>query len=116
MKQDFDKIEAFRIGMNTLIWFHCHVKDHYDREGAEQRLHELMAAWHKSEEDVVRITVKEALDTVNARSRAFVGQLADKLELPIQWEDFKSYWDTLSKDERNELIKRAVALHSEATA
>ena len=116
MKQNFDKIEAFRVGMNTLIWFYCHVKDHYDREGAEQRLHELMAAWHKSEEDVVRITVKEALDTVNARSRALVGQLADKLGFPTEWEDFKVYWDTLGKDERHGLIKQAVALHSEATA
>ena len=116
MKQDFYMIEAFRIAMNTLTWFHCHVKDHYDREGAEQRLHELMAAWHKSEEDVVRITVKEALDTVNARSRALVGQQADKLGLPIEWEDFKVHWDTLGKDERNGLIKRAVALHSKATA
>ena len=112
MKQDFDMIEAFRIAMNTLTWFHCRVKDHYDREMAEQRLHELMAAWHKSEEDVVRITVKEALDTVNARSRALVGQQADKLGLPTEWEDFKCYWGILSKDERNGLIKQAVALHS----
>lgn len=53
MKQKFDKIEAFRVGMNTLIWLHCHVKDHYDRETAGQRLHELMAAWNKSEDYVV---------------------------------------------------------------
>lgn len=116
MKQKFDKIEAFRVGMNSLTLLHCHVKDHYDRETAEQRLHELMAAWHKSEDYVVRTIVQEALDTVNARSRAIVGQQADKLGLPTEWEDFKVYWDTLEKDERNALVMRAVALHGEATA
>lgn len=85
MKQDFDNIEAFRIAMNILTRFHCRVKDHYDREGAEQRLHELMAAWYKSEEDVVRITVKEALDTVNARSRALVVQ--------PEHQHFRCEWD-----------------------
>lgn len=53
---------------------------------------------------------------MNARSRAIVGQVADKLGLPAEWEDFKAYWDTLGKDEKNALVKRAVAFHSEATA
>lgn len=115
MKQEFDMIEAFHVGMNTLTWLHCRVKDYYDRETAEQRLHELMATWHKSEDYVVRTIVQEAMDAVNARSRAIVWQLGDKLGLPTEWEDFKVYWDTLGKDERNVLVKRAVALHSEVT-
>lgn len=86
------------------------------RETAAQRLHESMAAWHKSEGYVVRAIVREALDTINARSRAIVGQQADKLGFPTKWEDFKAYWDTLGKDERNVLVKRAVAFHSEGTA
>lgn len=62
MKQKFDIIEAFRVGMNTLTWLHCRVKNYYDREKAEQRLHELMAAWHKGEDYVVCTVVREALD------------------------------------------------------
>lgn len=115
MKQDFDNIEAFRIAMNILTRFHCHVKDHYSREAANQYLHELTEAWHKSEDYVVHTIVQEAMDTVNARGRNFVWKVADKFGFPTGWEDFKACWDGFGNDERHELVKRAVALHSKTT-
>lgn len=109
MKQEFDRLEQFRMMLNAQAKICCNVGEAYDREKAADFLQQLTQSWKMGENDVIATITKEVLDIVDKKTCYYVVQFLRLQQISFNEAEVKQRWNTLSGKEKNEIANDVLA-------
>ena len=99
-----DKIEKFQKAINYEAKLLCNVDEAFTREKAADLLQRLVRSWQMDEYDVTMTTIQSVQDTIDKRLRGYVLRFMDLEKIPYSEQEIKQRWETLTSQEKNEVI------------
>ncbi len=112
MKQDFDRVdrlEEFRRAINYEAKLYCNADEAFSKKKAADFLQQLTRSWRMNEDEVIAATTQRVRGTIDRHLRKYVLQFADAMNIPYDEVEIKQRWNTLSEEDRNDVVDGVIA-------